>query len=89
MNLKAFKKIINKTDLKIDFSESSILKPNTTKIIIIDGVYCAFEIDECLNKKLIVETTSMNRFYSDILKYHGIKIDRKFNIINNTNNSKR
>ena len=75
MNLKMFKRVLEKANIKLDLSQSLSLIPNTVKVLTINDVYHAFEIDENSNKKFIIETPSENKLYKAILKHFNIKLN--------------
>jgi len=82
MNIKMFKKIINQTSFQIDFTNFPKLVENTIKIIKKEDTYYAFNIDNKLNKKLIIETQSEDKLYKGILKYLKIKLNHHGKVIN-------
>lgn len=77
MNLKMFKKIIREANLniKIDFSFSSVLTPNSLKLVNTEDYHLLYKIDKDSNKTLILRSTSENKLYKETLKYLKIKLD--------------
>lgn len=84
MNKKMFKKVMKQANIKVDFSESSQLTPNTLKFIKKNGSYYVYFINSNTNIKLVVESQSENRVYKETLKSLGIKLN-PYGSVNNIN----
>lgn len=76
MNNKMFLKVMKQSKRKVDISETKELIPNTIKIVKVDEIYYAFEIDADLNKKLIAKADNEKKLYKQVLTNLGIKLNK-------------
>lgn len=89
MNKNMFQKVIRQTDIKLDFSDSKELLPNSLKFVFANNLYTAFYIDENSSSHLIIETDLEKSMYKEILKYLGIKIGHNGQIMKNNENPRK
>jgi hypothetical protein len=76
MNNKMFLKVMKQSKRKVDFTDTKELIANTIKIIKIDDIFYAFEIDNQFNKKLIAKADNEKKLYKQVLNSLDIKLNK-------------